>query len=88
MEEINKPPPKSLSEKWNDLPTGAKAGVGIGAAVAGAAVIAAFVLFFIKQRRRGRLERALGDSDRTEMNNYNNDWRQSEWRRSGYQPVN
>lgn len=91
MEEINKPPPKSLSEKWHDLPTGAKVGIGCGAAAAGIIAIAAFVIFFVRQRRKGRLEKALGDTqytpDRTEMNNYNSDWRQSEWRRSGYQPV-
>ena len=71
------------------MPTGAKVGIGCGAAAAGLIAIAAFVLFFLKQRRRGRLERALGETQYgpTEMKNYNSDWRQSEWRRSGYKPV-
>jgi hypothetical protein len=91
LEEINKPPPKSLSDKWNDLPTGAKAGVYIGAAAAGSILLALFIFFFIRQRRKGRLEHALGENkfnnERNEMNNFQNNWKQSEWRHGGYQPV-
>lgn len=89
--ELNKPPPKSLSEKWDELPTGAKAGVGIGAGAVGAIGIAAFILYCIRQRRKGRLEHALDDSnwnqDRAEMSNFQSDWKQSEFRNKGYQPV-
>ena len=73
------------------MPSGAKAGVGIGAAAVVIIVLALFATYFYRQRRKGRLERALGDTQygmgQTEMKNYNDDWRQSEWRRSGYQPV-
>lgn len=89
--ELNKPPPKSLSEKWDELPTGAKAGVGIGAGAAGAIGIAGLILYCIKQRRKGRLENALDDSNwnqnRAEMSNFQTDWKQSELRNKGYQPV-
>ncbi|KAI9925633.1 hypothetical protein ASPWEDRAFT_41754 [Aspergillus wentii DTO 134E9] len=89
--ELNKPPPKSLSEKWADLPTGAKVGIGCGAAAAGVLAVAAFLIFCLRQRRKGRLEHALEDSkfssDRNEMNNFQSDWKQSEWRHKGYQPV-
>lgn len=92
MEEINKPPPKTLSEKWDDLPSGAHAGVFIGAAAVGAMLIAGFIFFVIRQRRKGRLEHALDDSnwnnERNEMSNVQSDWRQSEWRHKGYAPVN
>ncbi|KAL4765478.1 glycoside hydrolase family 16 protein [Aspergillus foveolatus] len=90
-EEISKPPPKSLSEKWDDLPSGAKAGVYVGAAAAGAILLALFIIFFIRQRKKGRLEHALDDAkfnnERNEMNNYQSSWKQSEWRNGGYQPV-
>ncbi|PKY08286.1 concanavalin A-like lectin/glucanase [Aspergillus campestris IBT 28561] len=95
VEEINKPPPKSLSEKWDDLPTGAHAGVFVGAATVGAMLIAGFIFFIIRQRRKGRLEQALDDTnwnnertERTEMSNAQSDWRQSEWRHKGYSQVN
>ncbi|EAW09511.1 glycoside hydrolase family 16 protein [Aspergillus clavatus NRRL 1] len=85
-------PPKSLAEKWADLPTGAKAGVYIGAAAFGALCIAGFVFFFIQQRKKGRLEHALEDTkwntERTEMSTFQTDWKQSEWKHKGYQPVN
>ncbi|KKK15791.1 hypothetical protein P175DRAFT_0526505 [Aspergillus ochraceoroseus IBT 24754] len=90
--EINKPPPKSLAEKWAELPTGAKVGVSCGAAAAGILLIVGFILFFINQRKKGRLEHALDDAkwttERTEMNNFQTDWKQSEWNHKGYQPVN
>ncbi|GFF49960.1 probable glycosidase crf1 [Aspergillus udagawae] len=85
-------PPKSLSEKWTELPSGAKAGVYIGAGCVGAAMLAGFIFFFIAQRKKGRLEHALEDAkwanERTEMSTFQNDWKQSEWKHKGYQPVN
>ncbi|KAF7137029.1 hypothetical protein CNMCM5793_006833 [Aspergillus hiratsukae] len=85
-------PPKSLSEKWAELPTGAKTGVYIGAGCAGAALLGGFIFFILAQRKKGRLEHALEDAkwtnERTEMSNFQNDWKQSEWKHKGYQPVN
>ncbi|KAL4810095.1 concanavalin A-like lectin/glucanase domain-containing protein [Aspergillus unguis] len=91
QKEINKAPEKSLSEKWDDLPSGAKAGVYVGAAAAGSILLALFIFFYIRQRKKGRLEHALADdkfnSERNEMNNFQNNWKQSEWKNGGYQPV-
>ncbi|KAL4879654.1 concanavalin A-like lectin/glucanase domain-containing protein [Aspergillus karnatakaensis] len=90
-EEISKPPPKSLSEKWNDLPGGAKAGVYAGAAGVGAILLALFIFFYIRQRKKGRLEHALDDAkwatERNEMNNFQSNWKQSEWKHGGYKAV-
>ena len=83
MTELNKPPPLTLSEKWNNLSSGARIGIIAGAAGAGAIALGAFMIFVLKQRKKGRLEHALADaqwnSERAEMNNH-----QSGWRHSGY----
>ncbi|KAJ5118793.1 Concanavalin A-like lectin/glucanase subgroup [Penicillium atrosanguineum] len=90
LNDINNPP-KSLAEKWDDLGTGAHAGVYVGAAAAGTLVLVALGLYCVRKRRQGRLEQALGndqyDNDRNEMQNYQNDWKASEWRTSGYHQV-
>ncbi|PTU19770.1 hypothetical protein P175DRAFT_0459746 [Aspergillus ochraceoroseus IBT 24754] len=90
--EIQKTPSKTLAEKWADLGKGAHIGIYCGAAVAGALAIAGAAFYCIKQRRRGRLERAL-DPDRQntevmQMEDYRKQWRQSEVGHYGYQPVN
>ncbi|GCB27669.1 probable extracellular glycosidase ARB_03382 [Aspergillus awamori] len=92
--EISKAPAKSLSQKWDDLGTAAHIGVYCGAAAFAALCIAGFVLYFLRQRRQGRLERALGEGqggaavDPTEMETYKKQWRQSDWTtRRGYQAV-
>ncbi|KAJ5111213.1 hypothetical protein N7532_001748 [Penicillium argentinense] len=91
LDELNKPPEKSLGEKWDDLGTGAHIGVGVGAAAAGVILIAGFLFWCIRQRRKGRLEYALDDaqytSQRNEAQNYQQDWKQTEWRNSGYRQV-
>lgn len=93
LEELNKPEPLSLSEKWDKLGEGAHIGVYIGAAAACVIAIAGFILFCLRQRRKGRLENALGNNptplNREEMQNFQKDWRQSEWKTNGgYQQVN
>ncbi|PYI34957.1 concanavalin A-like lectin/glucanase [Aspergillus indologenus CBS 114.80] len=90
--EINKTPKKTLAQKWADLPTAAHVGVYCAAAVVAAAAVAAFVLYCIRQRRQGRLERALAASppspvQSTQMDTYKTQWRQSEWGRRGYRNV-
>ncbi|KAL3482407.1 concanavalin A-like lectin/glucanase domain-containing protein [Aspergillus californicus] len=91
VEQINKPKAKSLSEKWNDLPSGAKIGVYVGAAAAGAIILALGVFCFIRQRKKGRLEHALDDAkwntERNEMGDFQSNWKQSEWKNGGYRPV-
>ncbi|OJJ48677.1 hypothetical protein ASPZODRAFT_62923 [Penicilliopsis zonata CBS 506.65] len=89
--ELTKAPAKTLAEKWADLSTGAKIGIYCGAAAFVVGSAGAFVLFFLNQRKKGRLEHALEDTkfsaERTEMQNFQTDWRQSEWKNNGYRPV-
>ncbi|PWY92637.1 concanavalin A-like lectin/glucanase [Aspergillus heteromorphus CBS 117.55] len=92
--ELNKVPKETLAEKWAKLSTGAKTGIYVAIAVVGAGAASAFIFFCLKQRKSGRLEHALNDakwdSERTEMDNFQSEWKQSEWRHKprGYQPVN
>ncbi|RAL02580.1 glycoside hydrolase family 16 protein [Aspergillus ibericus CBS 121593] len=91
--EIEKQPAKTLAQKWADLGTAAHIGVYCGAAAFAAIAIAGFVFYCLRQRRQGRLERALGEGqpqapDPTEMETYKKQWRQSDWAtRRGYQAV-
>ncbi|KAE8146649.1 concanavalin A-like lectin/glucanase domain-containing protein [Aspergillus avenaceus] len=88
QKEINKAPEKSMSEKWDDLGTGAHAGIGIAIAVVVVGAVAGFVWWCVSQRRKGRLEHALeADQPVTEptaMNGLKKEWRQSDWARGGY----
>ncbi|KAI1445552.1 glycoside hydrolase family 16 protein [Annulohypoxylon stygium] len=59
VENINKQPEKSLSEKWNDLPSSTKNGVYAAAGGVGAIAFIALVVFGLRQRRRGKQEAAL-----------------------------
>lgn len=89
---IDKKPAKSLDEKWDDLGQGAHIGIYIGASVAGALMIGGFLFYCFKQRRNGRLQRALDDGQHSaELSTLEESkmrWRQSELRGKGaYQPV-
>ena len=58
---LSKPPPESVSQKWNGMSSGAKIGIAAGV---GAAVLAVFALFFFycfRQRRAGKRERLAAD---------------------------
>jgi hypothetical protein len=62
FEEINKPPPepeKTLSEKWNEMPSTTRIGIIAGAGGAGALLLGALLWFCIRQRKRGREEARL-----------------------------
>ncbi|CAG8290495.1 unnamed protein product [Penicillium salamii] len=89
--EITKKPAKTLSQKWNDLSKGAHIGVYVGAAVVGALAVGALAWFCVRQRRSGRLQRALDDgSYNAELSTLEQTklrWRQSELGRRDYQPV-
>lgn len=89
--ELNKVPPETLAQKWEKLGTGAHVGVFVGAAAVGVMAIGAFLFFCLRQRSKGRLEHALDDTryneQRTEAQTVQNDWKQSEWRNSGYRQV-
>ncbi|KAJ5153668.1 Concanavalin A-like lectin/glucanases superfamily [Penicillium coprophilum] len=90
--QINKQPAKTLSQKWDDLGSGAHIGVYCGAGVAAALLLGAFIFYCLKQRRSGRLQRALHDgeynAELTTLEQSKLRWRQSELRSKGsYQPV-
>ncbi|KNG91591.1 transglycosidase, GH16 family, partial [Aspergillus nomiae NRRL 13137] len=90
--EINKKPTKTLAQKWDDLGKAAHIGVYCGAAAAGALVVAAFAMWCVRQRRKGRLERGLAEDPPTTskpivMEDYKKRWRQSDWAHRGYQAV-
>ncbi|KAK7750351.1 hypothetical protein SLS62_007759 [Diatrype stigma] len=74
VENINKEPEKSLSQKWDELPQGTKDGVYIGAAAVGAICFLALAFYYIKQRRRGAREAAMeaheAERERVEMNRF------------------
>lgn len=96
VEELNKVPAESVGDKWDKLGNGAHIGVYAAAGVVGAACVAGFLWWCMRQRKQGRLENALGDNqmanDRSEMPEYQQDWKQSEWRatewrNSGYGQI-
>ncbi|SPO00245.1 related to putative glycosidases [Cephalotrichum gorgonifer] len=55
-EALNKEPEKSLSDKFNDLPQGARVAIYAGSAALGAVIIFVGLFYFIRQRRRGKRE--------------------------------
>ncbi|KAI0848397.1 glycoside hydrolase family 16 protein [Daldinia vernicosa] len=73
-ENINKVPEKSLSEKWNELPSSTKAGVYAAAGGVGAILLAGLIFYYFKQRRRGQQEAALAaqqlEQERVEMERF------------------
>lgn len=74
VENINREPEKSLSEKWDELPSGKKSGVYIGAAAVGAILFGALLFYYIKQRRQGAREASMAvhesERERMEMDRY------------------
>ncbi|GAB1312518.1 hypothetical protein MFIFM68171_02728 [Madurella fahalii] len=73
-EVLNAPPEKTLAEKWNELPNGAKIAVYASAAGVGAALIAVGLLYCIRQRRRGareaRAAEARAEAERLELERF------------------
>jgi uncharacterized protein HemX len=89
--EINKKPAETLNQKWNDLSEGAHIGVYVGAGVVGALAIGAIGWYCAKQRKDGRLQRALDDgqysAELTTLEQTKLRWRKSELGHKNYQPV-
>ncbi|KAI1176460.1 concanavalin A-like lectin/glucanase domain-containing protein [Nemania sp. FL0916] len=73
-ETINKPPEKSLSEKWAELPNGTKIGIYAAAGTVGGLLFLALAVYAIKQRRRGQKEAALAakmqEQERVELEQF------------------
>ncbi|KAG5300776.1 extracellular cell wall glucanase Crf1 [Histoplasma ohiense] len=85
-EEAHKPPPKSLSQKWRELPQGAK--IAVYSSAGGVALVGLLVLLFccVKQRRAGRREFALQESKfTTEQNDMIT--MQTQWKKKHYQEI-
>lgn len=61
-EEVQKPPPKSLSQKWAELPNGAKIAIYCSIAAVVALGISIMAFCCVKQRRLGRKEYSLEQS--------------------------
>jgi hypothetical protein len=91
QQEINKTPSKTLAQKWAALSEGAHIGVYCGAAAAGVIVFGAFGWWCQRQRKKGRLQRALDNGQSGEelkkLEAYKLQWRQSEWGQKSYQQV-
>jgi len=84
--ELAKPPPKSLSQRWAELPSAAK--IAVYSAASGVALLALLVIVFccIKQRRAGREEFSVENSKfATEQNDMIT--MQSQWRNHRYEEV-
>ncbi|KAL2754089.1 glycoside hydrolase family 16 protein [Sodiomyces alcalophilus JCM 7366] len=68
------PPPKSISEKFNDLPEAARIGIYAGGAAVGAILLGALIFYIIRQRRRGAREAEAAarraETERLEMESY------------------
>lgn len=74
MDVMNTPPPKSLAEKWNDLPSTAKIAIYASAAGLGGILLIAALFYCIRQRRRGareaRAAEARAEAERLELERF------------------
>ncbi|KAI5287614.1 hypothetical protein KEM54_005871 [Ascosphaera aggregata] len=91
-EQIKKGPPKSTSERWSDLPKGAKAGIFVALAAVCSAAIAGLAICCVIQRKRGKEEYTLAQTAYTSQIEASEKLR-SEWLRKqggggGYMPIN
>ncbi|KAL8746993.1 MAG: hypothetical protein Q9190_001072 [Brigantiaea leucoxantha] len=59
---LSRPPPLTPSQRWNRLPPAAKIGIGSAVGAVCVGLILLFAIYFIKQRRAGRKERAIADA--------------------------
>lgn len=58
FETLNTPPEKTMADKWNELPSGAKTGIYAAAGGVGAIGLVAFLWFCMKKRSQGQKEAA------------------------------
>ncbi|OAA34043.1 Concanavalin A-like lectin/glucanase, subgroup [Metarhizium rileyi] len=56
LDALNKQPDKSVGDKFNDLPAGAKTGIYAGGAAVGALAIGTLLWYYLRQRRIGAAE--------------------------------
>ena len=60
---LNRPPPKTVAQRWAGLSTGAKIAIYVSISAVVLAVIGVSAICCISQRRAGRQERALADAN-------------------------
>ncbi|KAJ2987991.1 hypothetical protein NUW58_g4214 [Xylaria curta] len=76
---VNKPPEKSLSEKWAELPEGTKIGIYAAAGSVGGILFIALAIYYFKQRRQGQKEAALAarmhEEERVELERFKREGR-------------
>ncbi|KAI1392628.1 glycoside hydrolase family 16 protein [Hypoxylon trugodes] len=79
IENINKEPEKTLSQKWDALPASTKTGVYAAAGGVGAILLVALVFYYFKQKRRGKQEAALAaqrqEQERVELERFKKEGR-------------
>ncbi|KAI0173686.1 glycoside hydrolase family 16 protein [Hypoxylon sp. FL1284] len=79
VENINRQPEKSLSEKWDDLPSSTKTGVYAAAGGVGALLFIGLIFYYLKQRKRGKQEAALAaqrqEQERVELERFKKEGR-------------
>ncbi|KAH7037092.1 concanavalin A-like lectin/glucanase domain-containing protein [Microdochium trichocladiopsis] len=80
-ENLNKPPEKTVADKWNELPSSSKTGIYAAAGGVGGIALIAMIWFCIKKRKEGRKEAALAaakdEEERLEM---------ERWKKEGKNP--
>ena len=60
-QELNRPPPMSVAQRWDKMSNGAKAGIGGSVGVTCVVLILAAGWYCVRQRRAGRTERIMAD---------------------------
>ncbi|OAX85505.1 hypothetical protein ACJ72_00093 [Emergomyces africanus] len=84
--EAHKPPPKTIAQKWRELPSGAK--IAVYSSAGGVGLLAFLILIFccVKQRRAGRKEHVLQESKfTTEQNDMIT--MQTQWKKRQYHQI-
>ncbi|KZZ89369.1 Concanavalin A-like lectin/glucanase, subgroup [Moelleriella libera RCEF 2490] len=77
LDALNKQPEKSVSEKWNDLSGGAKAGVYAGGAAVGALALGTLLWYYFRQRRIGAAEAKVAAARELEESRENDYFRKT-----------
>ena len=62
-ETLNRPPPKTVAQRWAGLSTGAKIAIYVSIAAVVLAILGVSTICCISQRKAGRRERALADAN-------------------------
>lgn len=82
-QKIHAPPPLTVRQRWNQLPTGAKIAIVCGSVAVAAILLGILTYCCIKRRKQGRKERALLDAqwdrDEAELLEHKRRWANGEY---------